>query len=204
MLFIGPEAEQRFGHRHFSALTAVFTAAPEFTVLHGRDEIGRTDPVLLTEHIEGQRLLLLAARSWRSGACRAGSCVGTTDTDVKVDQRPFAVEGCGRRGRGAGERLVGHGVDVVAEDKNARVIPLARWTCSRLELWAPVGPLRAQAGGQPPTYPPLASRLSHGWRMRRNPGPRRSLIIGNQGNWTAGCLRPAALRFLRSRRLVSN
>ena len=44
MLFIGPEAEQRFGHRHFMDLTAVFTAPPEFTVLHGRDEIGRTDP----------------------------------------------------------------------------------------------------------------------------------------------------------------
>jgi ATP-dependent Lhr-like helicase len=65
MLFVGPEAERRFGHRHFSALTAVFTAAPEFTVLSGRDEIGRTDPVLLTERVEGPRLLLLAGRSWR-------------------------------------------------------------------------------------------------------------------------------------------
>ncbi len=65
MLFIGPEAERRFGHRHFSTLTAVFTAAPEFTVLSGRDEIGRTDPVLLTEQVEGPRLLLLAGRSWR-------------------------------------------------------------------------------------------------------------------------------------------
>jgi hypothetical protein len=27
--------------------TAVFTAAPEFTVLNGRTEIGRTDPTLL-------------------------------------------------------------------------------------------------------------------------------------------------------------
>ncbi|MEX5637008.1 DEAD/DEAH box helicase [Parafrankia sp. FMc2] len=65
MLFVGPEAERRFGHRHFSELTAVFTAAPEFTVLHGRDEIGRTDPVLLTDPVEGPRLLLLAGRSWR-------------------------------------------------------------------------------------------------------------------------------------------
>ncbi|WP_261560726.1 helicase-related protein, partial [Frankia tisae] len=65
MLFIGPEAERRFGHRHFSELTAVFTAAPEFTVLAGRDEIGRTDPVLLTDPVEGPRLLLLAGRSWR-------------------------------------------------------------------------------------------------------------------------------------------
>ncbi len=65
MLFIGPEAERRFGHRHFAELTAVFTAAPEFTVLSGRDEIGRTDPVLLTDEVEGPRLLLLAGRSWR-------------------------------------------------------------------------------------------------------------------------------------------
>jgi ATP-dependent Lhr-like helicase len=33
MLFIGPEAERRFGHRHFMNLMAVFTAPPEFTVL---------------------------------------------------------------------------------------------------------------------------------------------------------------------------
>ncbi|WP_232295292.1 DEAD/DEAH box helicase [Parafrankia sp. EUN1f] len=65
MLFVGPEAERRFGHRHFSELTAVFTAAPQFTVVHGRDEIGRTDPVLLTDPVEGPRLLLLAGRSWR-------------------------------------------------------------------------------------------------------------------------------------------
>ena len=65
MLFIGPEAEQRFGRRHFMSLMAVFTAPPEFTVLHGRDEIGRTDPVLLSDRVEGPRLLLLAGRSWR-------------------------------------------------------------------------------------------------------------------------------------------
>ncbi|MFD7676946.1 DEAD/DEAH box helicase [Streptomyces sp. NPDC060187] len=65
MLFIGPEAERRFGQRHFMNLTAVFTAAPEFVVLTGRTEIGRTDPMLLTERVEGPRLLLLAGRSWR-------------------------------------------------------------------------------------------------------------------------------------------
>ncbi len=65
MLFIGPESERRFGFRHFMNLTAVFTAAPEFTVLSGRTEIGRTDPALLTEEVEGPRLLLLGGRSWR-------------------------------------------------------------------------------------------------------------------------------------------
>jgi len=62
MLFIGPEAERR--HRHFMQLTAVFTAAPEFTVLAGRAEIGRVDPLLLTEEVQGPRLLLLAGRNW--------------------------------------------------------------------------------------------------------------------------------------------
>ena len=64
MLFIGPEAERRFGHRHFMQLTAVFTAAPEFTVLSGRTEIGRVDPLLLTEQVQGPRLLLLAGGNW--------------------------------------------------------------------------------------------------------------------------------------------
>ena len=65
MLFIGPQAERRFGMRHFMGLMAVFTAPPEFTVLHGREEIGRVDPVLLVDRVEGPRLLLLAGRSWR-------------------------------------------------------------------------------------------------------------------------------------------
>ncbi|MFE9967517.1 DEAD/DEAH box helicase [Streptomyces sp. NPDC005525] len=65
MLFIGPEAERRFGQRHFMNLTAVFTAAPEFTVLNGRTEIGKTDPTLLTEECTGPRRLLLAGRSWQ-------------------------------------------------------------------------------------------------------------------------------------------
>jgi ATP-dependent helicase Lhr and Lhr-like helicase len=65
MLFIGPEAEFRFGHRHFMGLMAVFTAPPEFAVLHGRDELGRVDPVLLVDWVAGPRLLLLGGRSWR-------------------------------------------------------------------------------------------------------------------------------------------
>src|SRR6266851_1268048 len=65
LLFIGPAAEQRFGHRHFMGMTAVFTAPPQFTVLYGRQEVGRTDPMLLTEKTDGPRLLLLGGRSWR-------------------------------------------------------------------------------------------------------------------------------------------
>jgi len=65
MLFIGPEAERRFGLRHFMALMATFTAPPEFTVLHGREEVGRVDPTLLVDQVEGPRLLLLGGRTWR-------------------------------------------------------------------------------------------------------------------------------------------
>jgi ATP-dependent helicase Lhr and Lhr-like helicase len=65
MLFIGPEAEAKFGRRHFMDLMATFTAPPEFTVIHGRLEIGRTDPVLLTDKVDGPRLLLLGGRSWK-------------------------------------------------------------------------------------------------------------------------------------------
>jgi ATP-dependent Lhr-like helicase len=43
----------------------VFTAPPQFTVLAGRQEVGRTDPMLLTEKTDGPRLLLLGGRSWR-------------------------------------------------------------------------------------------------------------------------------------------
>ena len=65
MLFIGREAEKRFGHRHFAGLTASFTAPPQFTLIEGHQEIGRIDPSLLTDRVEGPRLLLLGGRSWR-------------------------------------------------------------------------------------------------------------------------------------------
>lgn len=65
LLHIGPEAEHRFGRRHFLELTAAFTAPPQFTVLAGRQEIGHADTSILTDDRPGPRLLLLAGRSWR-------------------------------------------------------------------------------------------------------------------------------------------
>ncbi|HEY8372372.1 MAG TPA: DEAD/DEAH box helicase [Pseudonocardiaceae bacterium] len=65
MLFAGPEAEHRYGRRHFLELLSVFSAAPEVTVLHGRDEIGTIDPAVLTRRVAGPRVLALAGRSWR-------------------------------------------------------------------------------------------------------------------------------------------
>ncbi|MQY22657.1 DEAD/DEAH box helicase [Nocardia macrotermitis] len=64
LLFIGPEAEKRFGRRNFIDLTASFTAPPQFTVFVGRHEIGQVDASLLTEDRPGPRVLLLAGSSW--------------------------------------------------------------------------------------------------------------------------------------------
>jgi ATP-dependent Lhr-like helicase len=63
--FIGPAAERRFGRRHFSDLLAVFTAAPQFTVLAGRREIGSVGDHTLLTATDGPRVLLLAGRPWR-------------------------------------------------------------------------------------------------------------------------------------------
>ncbi|WP_410581427.1 DEAD/DEAH box helicase [Amycolatopsis sp. lyj-108] len=68
MAFIGLEAEKKFGRRHFMDLLAVFSAPPEFTVLTGREEIGRVgDDVLLADNHDGPRVLLLAGRGWKVG-----------------------------------------------------------------------------------------------------------------------------------------
>ncbi|MFC9839757.1 DEAD/DEAH box helicase [Rhodococcus sp. NPDC127530] len=63
--FIGPEAEKHFGRRHFMELLAVFTAAPEFTVWAGRQEVGTVETGVLTDNVEGPRILLLGGRSWK-------------------------------------------------------------------------------------------------------------------------------------------
>jgi len=63
--FVGPTAERRYGSRNFMDLLAIFTAAPEVTVLHGRSEIGSVDPMLLTAKVEGPRVIALAGRPWR-------------------------------------------------------------------------------------------------------------------------------------------
>lgn len=65
MLFIGPEAENRYGRRNFMQLLAVFTAAPQFVVLHGRREVGAADPLMLMRKVDGPRVLALGGRAWR-------------------------------------------------------------------------------------------------------------------------------------------
>ncbi len=63
--FIGPQAERHFGRRHFLELLATFTAAPQFTVVSGRREIGSVGVEVLLDDTDGPRVLLLAGRSWK-------------------------------------------------------------------------------------------------------------------------------------------
>jgi ATP-dependent Lhr-like helicase len=64
MLFVGPEAERRYGAVHYRDLMAVFTADPEVQVFFGREQIGSVDPMLLMRKVSGPRLLTLAGRPW--------------------------------------------------------------------------------------------------------------------------------------------
>lgn len=65
MLFVGPEAERRYGKIHFRDLMAVFTADPQITILHGQQEIGALDPMVFQRRVEGPRLITLGGRPWR-------------------------------------------------------------------------------------------------------------------------------------------
>lgn len=64
MMFVGPQAERRYGHRHFLELLAVFTAPPQFGVVHGRREIGSVDPFVLVRKVQGPRVIALGGRAW--------------------------------------------------------------------------------------------------------------------------------------------
>lgn len=65
LLFAGPAAERRYGGMHFRDVMAVFTAAPQFTVLHGRTEIGQIDPMVLRGPHDGSLTITLAGKGWR-------------------------------------------------------------------------------------------------------------------------------------------
>lgn len=64
MLFAGPEAEKRYGRIHYRDLMAVFTADPQVVILHGRQEVGAVDPMLLQRKVDGPRLITLGGRPW--------------------------------------------------------------------------------------------------------------------------------------------
>lgn len=65
LAFVGPTAELRYGRRNFMEVLAVFTAPPEVTVLHGRQEIGSIDPAPLTAKSHGPRVITLGGRAWQ-------------------------------------------------------------------------------------------------------------------------------------------
>ncbi len=84
MLLVGPEAERRYGRRHFMEIMSVFTSDPQVTVAHGRDEIGTVDPLVLVKKVDGPRRLALGGRTWqvtsidwsrrRSSSCARRGC----------------------------------------------------------------------------------------------------------------------------------
>lgn len=64
LVFVGPEAERRYGQRHFLELLSVFTAALQFAVVHGRREIGSVDPFVLVRKVNGPRVIASGGRGW--------------------------------------------------------------------------------------------------------------------------------------------
>ena len=64
---VGEASEARYGGRNFLELTSVFTAAPEFVVLSGREEVGAVSPMTLSMKIPAgaPRVLSLGGRGWQ-------------------------------------------------------------------------------------------------------------------------------------------
>ena len=72
MLFIGPQAERRYGHKHFLELLSVFTADPQFTIVNGQVEVGTVDPLMLTRKAAGVRCC-----PWAAGPGRSPTSIGS-------------------------------------------------------------------------------------------------------------------------------
>jgi ATP-dependent Lhr-like helicase len=65
ILGIGQQGEEAYGRRNFMELLSVFTSAPLFSVLHGRQELGFVDELTFFGKQDGPRILLLGGRAWR-------------------------------------------------------------------------------------------------------------------------------------------
>ncbi len=61
---VGPETERMYARGHYRDLLASFSGSMLLTGRHGSSEVGYIDPTVLTGE-KGNRLLLLAGRSWR-------------------------------------------------------------------------------------------------------------------------------------------
>jgi len=64
ILAMGRQGEETYGRRNFMELLSVFTSAPLFSVLHGRQELGYVDEMTFLGKQEGPRVLLLGGRAW--------------------------------------------------------------------------------------------------------------------------------------------
>jgi ATP-dependent Lhr-like helicase len=97
LLWLGREGQDTYGRKNFLELFSVFTSPPEFTVLHGRQELGSVhETTFLAKPDPASVILLLAGRSWR-----------LTHLDWKRRQayvEPFE-EGGRSRWRGRGQLL---------------------------------------------------------------------------------------------------
>ena len=85
---------------------AVFTAPPQFTVLAGRRRSVGSTRSLLTEEVDGPRLLLLGGRSWQVTWTSTGSAGAASSNPPRAAARPAGS----RRGvgRALATRLPGH------------------------------------------------------------------------------------------------
>jgi ATP-dependent Lhr-like helicase len=84
VLWLGREGEETYGRRNFLELFSVFTSPPQFTVLHGRQEIGFVDETTFLGRQDGPRVLLLGGKAWRVNHIdwqRRVAYVEATDTD---------------------------------------------------------------------------------------------------------------------------
>ena len=64
-LSMGDAGEQNYGRRHFLELVSVFTSDPNFTIFHGRQELGSVDPLTFLRHQdEEQTILSMGGKNW--------------------------------------------------------------------------------------------------------------------------------------------
>ena len=101
ILAFGQEGEANYGRRNFLELFSVFMSPPQFTVLHGRQEIGYVDQLTFQAKSDGPRILLLSGRAWRVNHidwARRRAFVEATDAKGRTrwmgDAQAFSYELC--------------------------------------------------------------------------------------------------------------
>jgi ATP-dependent Lhr-like helicase len=99
ILWLGRTGEETYGRKNFLELFSVFSSPPQFTVLHGQQELGFVDEATFLQRKEGPRVLLLGGRAWQ---------VNHIDWSRRVAYVE-ATEGTGRsRWKGQGHTLNFH------------------------------------------------------------------------------------------------